>query len=312
MGSSPTNWSRTSSRTSSTPTCSRTTSSCSTACSSRSARLSGAHRRCSAGSASCSLARLCGPVRGGVPRLGITSQSVPTILITDSVRGLGIAVRLCLPHLDNRAVRRRTGRPRAVGPGSCSPRPARDRHRGGGRGHPAIGAVRHVRLSLVLVVAGAAIATPGPRERTAPAADRREHQHRGRAAGGRRSLWRYPRSGGLGGALIIPGPSTVLRRAAAVPQDDDVPADPRSLKTADLVFVAITFGADVRDEPRYGADRLPVRRAEDGDLRRRRRVCGHDAAGLLRAADRARQLPAAGDRRRCTASPSLATSRCRP
>ena len=190
--------------------------------------------------------------------IGITTRNVPIILLTYGVRGLGYPLfAFAFLTWINRAVRRE------------------DRGTAGGwfwfmftGGLPVIGtAVAAVAipfigqyatfwLSLGLVVAGAAVAILGAHE--AHGTQRISGDDisvREELRAGISILWRYPKVGRLAAARCI-NTGAQYGFFVALPLflqgDDDAPGGPAFSQTAYLIFVVITFGANVVTNPMWG------------------------------------------------------------
>ena len=190
--------------------------------------------------------------------VGLTTRSVPIILFTYGVRGLGYPLfAFAFLTWINRAVRREdrgtaggwfwfmfTGGLPVIGTAVAAV------------AIPLIGQYATFWLSLALVVAGAAIAILGAHE----AHGTQRISDEGTSAreelrAGISILWRYPKVGRLAAARCI-NTGAQYGFFVALPlflQDDDkVPGGPAFSQTAYLLFVVITFGANVLTNPMWG------------------------------------------------------------
>ena len=200
--------------------------------------------------------------------LGLTSRSVPIILITYGVRGLGYPMfAFAFLTWINRAVRREdrataagwfwfmfTGGLPVLGTAVAAV------------AIPLIGQYATFWLSLVLVAAGAAIALVGAREAHGTERLTDDSTTVGEELrAGISVLWRYPKIGRLAAARCI-NTGAQYGFFVALPrylQDKDhVPGGPAFSQTAYLIFVVITFGANVVANPTWGkiGDRYGWRR----------------------------------------------------
>ena len=200
--------------------------------------------------------------------VGITTRNVPIILLTYGVRGLGYPLfAFAFLTWVNRAVRREdrgtaggwfwfmfTGGLPVIGTAVAAV------------AIPLIGQYATFWLSLVLVVAGAAIAMLGAHEAHGTQRLTSDNVTTGEELrAGISILWRYPKVGRLAAARCI-NTGAQYGFFVALPlflqDDDDVPGGPAFSQTAYLIFVVITFGANVVTNPMWGriGDRFGWRR----------------------------------------------------